>query len=98
MKDPKDAARDLRNIYEMPFKMQLHANGQSDYACSFGLLRQIKEIKEGLAAGGSSDFGIQERLREKEQQVRELSAKVDQRDQEIRDLWSKIWTLVAPKN
>lgn len=43
MKDPKDAARDLRNIYEMPFKMQLHANGQSDYSCSFGMLRQIKE-------------------------------------------------------
>ena len=27
MKDPKDAARDLRNIYDMKFKMQLHANG-----------------------------------------------------------------------
>ena len=43
MKEPKDAARDLRNIYDMPFKMQLHANGQSDYSCSPSMLRQIKE-------------------------------------------------------
>ena len=43
MKDPKDAARDLRNIYDMRFKMQLHANGQSDYSCSPSMLRHIKE-------------------------------------------------------
>ena len=43
MKDPKDAARDLRNIYDMKFKMQLHANGQSDYSCSPGMLRHVKE-------------------------------------------------------
>lgn len=43
MKDPKDAARDLRNIYDMKFKMQLHANGQTDYTCSPGMLRHMKE-------------------------------------------------------
>ena len=33
MKDPKDAARDLRNIYDM----------KSDYSCSPSMLRHIKE-------------------------------------------------------
>ncbi len=50
MKDPKDAARDLRNVYDMPFKMQLHANGQSDYSCSMGMLRKIKETCLDAAA------------------------------------------------
>ena len=43
MKDPKDMVRDLRNVYEIKFRMQLHANGESEYACSPGILRHVKE-------------------------------------------------------
>ncbi len=43
MKDPKDAARDLRNIYDMQFKMRPHDNGEYDYSCTHGMLRHLKE-------------------------------------------------------
>ena len=49
MKDPKDTVRDLRNVYDIRFRMQLHANGESEYACSPGILRHVKETCRNAA-------------------------------------------------
>jgi len=43
MKDPKQAARELRQIYDIKFRLQIHANGDYEYACTPGIVSHIKE-------------------------------------------------------
>ena len=59
MKEPKDTTRDLRNIYDIKFRLQLHANGESEYACTPGVLRHIKETC--LEAAEVIEYLLQER-------------------------------------
>lgn len=59
MKDPKQAARELRQIYDIKFRLQLHANGESEFACSPGILRHVKETC--MEAAAVIDYLIQER-------------------------------------
>ena len=60
---------------------------------------QLDGLRDGLSeSSGAADPALKEQLREKEQRIDALNAKLEQRDNEIRDLWGKIWSLVAPKN
>jgi len=49
MKDPKQMAKELRKIYDIQFRLQIHANGESEYACSPGILRHVKETCRNAA-------------------------------------------------
>lgn len=59
MKDPKQMAKELRKIYDIRFRLQIHANGESEFACSPGILRHVKETC--MDAASVIDYLIQER-------------------------------------
>ena len=44
MKDPKALIKDLDYIYlDMPFRLDVHRDGSSEYSCTLTMLRQVKE-------------------------------------------------------
>ena len=51
MRDPKSLIKDLNYIYlDMPFRLDVHRDGTSEYCCSTPMLRQVKETCRDAAA------------------------------------------------
>ena len=58
----------------------------------------MERLRASIPFGGTSvDPAAQDRLQEKDRQIQALNNKLEQRDDEIRELWSRIWILVSPK-
>ena len=59
---------------------------------------QMASLRASLAySGGTADPAAADRLQEKDKTIQALNVKLEERDNEIRELWSRIWTLVSPK-
>ncbi len=55
---------------------------------------QFAELKAGFAQAAP----VQADTLDQEREIQELNSKLEQRDNEIRELWTRIWSLVGPKD
>ena len=98
--DTQAVAGELREQFaELKASLAEAAPAQADtQAFTAELKEQMERLRASIPSGGTAaDPAAEDRLREKERQIQALSTKLEQRDDEIRQLWSRIWTLVSPK-
>ena len=98
--DTQAVAGELREQFaELKASLAEAAPAQADtQAFTAELKEQMECLRASIPSGGTAaDPAAEDRLREKERQIQALSTKLEQRDDEIRQLWSRIWTLVSPK-
>ena len=98
--DTQAVAGELREQFaELKASLAEAAPAQAEtQAFTAELKEQMERLRASIPSGGTAaDPAAEDRLREKERQIQALSTKLEQRDDEIRQLWSRIWTLVSPK-
>ncbi len=59
---------------------------------------QFAELKAGFMQADMLDPAASDKLLDKERKIQELNTKLEQRDDEIRELWTRIWSLTGTKD
>ena len=57
---------------------------------------QRQEQKQALSELRDNNEYLRKALEERDAQIKELKLKTDQKEQEIRELWARIWSFVSP--